>query len=140
MIRKALHTALSVLVIFSATGLTLDMHFCRDRLYDIGMFSDAKNCCETGHHGDMECHDAAEKDPHHCDDATITVDPEEDLFLSSLSTEIPPGSVIQLFEAVHTSTVLPEPTGSESVHILPRYRLPPTGKHNIYSMIQSFLI
>jgi len=134
------HMALSVLVAVSTTGLTLDMHFCRDRLYDIAMFSDAKNCCETGHHGDMECHDAAEEDPHHCDDSTITVDPEEDLFLSSLSTEIPPGSVIHLLEAVRTSTVLPERNGSERFNKLPRYRLPPTGKHDIYSMIQSFLI
>lgn len=136
----AFHMALSVLVAISATGLTLDMHFCRDTLYDIAVFSDAKNCCETGRHGEMECHDAAGEDPHHCEDAAIAVDPEEDLFLSTLSTEIPPGSVIHLFEAVRTSTVLPERTGSERFHNLPRYRLPPTGKHDIYSMIQSFLI
>ncbi len=42
---KVLATALSLLVLMSTLSLTVEKHFCGDRLVDVAIFSEAKTCC-----------------------------------------------------------------------------------------------
>jgi hypothetical protein len=73
MIKKVFHSVLAILMVMTVTGLTINMHYCQEHLYDLALFSPAHSCCEAGGH----CH---MPDPgntggmDHCEDTSIHVD------------------------------------------------------------------
>ena len=59
------------MVVLTVTGLTINMHYCQDHLYDLALFSEAHSCCEGG----GQCHmpeDGLGMD--HCEDTSIHVE------------------------------------------------------------------
>ncbi|MFO7933124.1 MAG: hypothetical protein R6U78_03485 [Bacteroidales bacterium] len=138
MIRATIHMTLGVLVMVSAMGMTVNMHFCRDRLYDAALFSPATSCCETGEHRTAQCHETEVPDMDHCNHTTIQIDREEDLFFSVFSfapvlnwnIEIPKYSTLKA----------PVLSGEGKIIRSERYKHPPSGKQDIHSRIQSYLI
>jgi hypothetical protein len=73
---------MAVLMVLTVTGLTINLHYCHDHLYDLALFSSAHSCCETGGH----CHlpgDSNSMD--HCEDTSIHVDSTGE-YLGSLVT------------------------------------------------------
>ncbi|GAB5564308.1 MAG: hypothetical protein Wins2KO_13710 [Winogradskyella sp.] len=42
---KVIATALSLLVLMSTLSLTVEKHFCGDRLVDVAIFTETKTCC-----------------------------------------------------------------------------------------------
>jgi hypothetical protein len=138
MIRATIHTALAALVMVSATGVTVDMHFCQDRVYDAALFSPATSCCETGEHRAAHCHEAEVTGMDHCDHDTIHLDREEDLFFSAFSF----APVFGWHKEIPQYSVLKTPVLSGEGKTMPaeRYKHPPSGKQDIHSRIQSYLI
>jgi hypothetical protein len=81
-VKKIFHTALAVLVVTTVTGLTINLHYCQDHLYDLALFSSAHSCCETG----GQCHMPAEgNNMDHCEDSSIHVESTGE-YLGSFST------------------------------------------------------
>ena len=71
MAKKVLHSALALMMILTVSGITINLHYCHDRLYDMALFAPAHSCCETGAH----CHlpgDSGNMD--HCEDDAIHVE------------------------------------------------------------------
>ena len=140
MIRSTIHIILSLLVTVSVTGFTVNVHYCQEQLYDVAMFAPAHSCCDTGEHNSMDCHDSPDMDPDHCDDRTIQLESANDLYLSSWSSGPSLPGTYHLLPADHTVLDRYDKPGSERPANLCRYRFPPTGKQDILSRIQSYLI
>ena len=79
MIKKTGHIVLSFLLLVSAVGMTVSLHYCQDKIYDIGLFSQAHSCCDPAmadhnksrHHDHCDLSHQKKSD---CQDETITLD------------------------------------------------------------------
>lgn len=51
MIKKISHIIISLVLIISTAGITIQAHYCMNELKSVGFYTDAQSCCEDG----MEC-------------------------------------------------------------------------------------
>ena len=54
MLRKITHIIISLVLLVSTTGITIDKHYCGSRLVSVSIAGDSEPCCDTG---DACCHD-----------------------------------------------------------------------------------
>jgi hypothetical protein len=45
--RRILHIVLSLLIVVSTSGVTVNMHYCHNRLISVGVLFNAKPCCNS---------------------------------------------------------------------------------------------
>lgn len=45
MLRKIGHIILAVILLVATMGMTISLHYCQHKIYDIGIFSKAESCC-----------------------------------------------------------------------------------------------
>jgi hypothetical protein len=45
--RKILHIVLSLLIVVATSGVTINMHYCQDRLVSVRVLFNAKPCCNN---------------------------------------------------------------------------------------------
>jgi hypothetical protein len=139
MFRLISHIILSGLILLSLTGLTVNLHYCQDTLYDIALNSPAESCCENGAH-EHHCHPDPDMDnSNHCDDETIKVESTDDFFVSSYSFDFDDVNHIDLFN--RTLLFLENKlTANNTESEVLNYKKPPTLSEVVLSQIQSFLI
>lgn len=46
MLRKISHISLSLLILVTTIGLTIDKHYCGTRLVSVSIFSETESCCD----------------------------------------------------------------------------------------------
>ena len=138
MLKKILHSALAILIVISATGVTVNMHYCHDHLYDLAVFAPAHSCCDPGSH--RHCH-AMEgiSNMDHCADASINMEATDDYMGSFPAFELENTHTLDLLQAVNTVLNF---QGEDQYHTLktPWYQEPPPFQEVELSQIQSFLI
>jgi hypothetical protein len=139
MIKTVIHITLSVLLLLTATGLTINMHYCHDQLIDLALIAPAKSCCETDGHDDPCGHDAMISNMSHCEDETIKFESTCDYVvpLHSISFE-----TTRSFDLFFSTTLSGNNRGtrvSSSTAML-NFKKPPAPREVILSEIQSFLI
>jgi hypothetical protein len=139
MFRLISHIILSGLILLSLTGLTVNLHYCQDTLYDIALNSPAESCCENGAH-EHHCHPVPDMDnSNHCDDETIKVESTDDFFVSSYSFDFDDVNHIDLFN--RTLIFLENKlTANNTESEVLNYKKPPLLPEVVLSQIQSFLI
>lgn len=59
MFKRATHIIISVFLIAVTTGITINLHYCNDRLYSFRLYAQAGDCCDVDHCG--KCSDASVK-------------------------------------------------------------------------------
>ncbi len=145
MIKQLSHIFLSVVMLLSATGMTINMHFCQGHLYDLALIAPAHDCCEidgTEHSCDGtedSCHHNHEKDKsHQCDDESIRFESTNDYFVSSHSFDFENSYSHDLFFSTLFSIENPKADDLTVVGVL-NYKRPPP-QEVVLSHIQSFLI
>jgi hypothetical protein len=139
MFRLISHIILSGLILLSLTGLTINLHYCQETLYDIALNSPAESCCENGAH-DHHCHpDPDMENSNHCDDETVKVESTDVYFVSSYSFDFDDVHHINLLFATQ---LLPENqrTANKTESEVFNYKKPPMLPEVVLSQIQSFLI
>ena len=133
------HIILSGLILLSLTGLTFNLHYCQDTLYDIALNSPAESCCENGAH-DHHCHpDPDMENSNHCDDETVKVESTDDFFVSSYSFDFDDVHHIDLLFATHILSENQHSSNNNESEVL-NYKKPPILPEVVLSQIQSFLI
>ena len=85
MIKFLIHISLSALLLLSATGMTINLHYCQDQLFDLALIRPADNCCETGMHENHCHHDADMANSNHCDDESISFESTSEYVVSAIS-------------------------------------------------------
>ena len=139
MIRLISHIILSGLILLSFTGLTVNLHYCQDGLYDIALNSPAKNCCESGMH-DHHCHPDPDRDnSNHCDDETVKVESTDDFIVSSYLFDFDDLHQIDLFNRTLIFIENQQSSKNYESEVLD-YKKPPIPPEVVLSEIQSFLI
>ena len=139
MIRLISHIVLSGLILLSLTGLTVNLHYCQETLYDIALNSAAENCCESGAH-DHGCHPGPDMDnSNHCEDDTVKVESTDDFFVSSYSFDFDDVHRIDLLFSTHIFSGNQHTANKNESEVL-NFKKPPTTPEVVLSQIQSFLI
>ena len=139
MFRLISHIILSVLILFSVTGLTVNLHYCQDELYDLALNSPAEDCCDNEAHDHPCHHDAGMDSSNHCDDETIKVESTDDFFTSSYSFDFDDADYIDLF--YRTPILLKnQSTAKNATSEVLYYKKPQIKREVVLSQIQSFLI
>lgn len=134
------HTFLSALLLVSATGMTVNIHFCQDHLYDLALNAPAHSCCEPDQDNNTNtCHlDHDMAKPHQCDDKSIKIESSHDYLVSGSSYDF---GDTHSFELFGTTTLLidsPDTEKSYTTRIF-KYKKPPP-QEVVLAEIQSFLI
>ncbi|AGA79378.1 HYC_CC_PP family protein [Echinicola vietnamensis] len=111
---KILSFFLAVLILFSTSSFTVDMHFCCNQLVDIAVWNKAKTCTEKVQKKDSplkQCTTLQEKDC--CDNQTIVKEGDDTFKKANKISEIETlvflnnfvYSYINLFEGLEKNTV-----------------------------------
>jgi hypothetical protein len=132
------HITLSALLLLSATGLTINMHFCDGHLYDLALIAPAHDCCEIDGSADACHHHQDQTKPHQCDDETVKVDSTNDFFVSAYSFDFENSHSFDLFFTTQLFIENPKAENSTVAGVL-NYKRPPP-QEVVLSQIQSFLI
>jgi hypothetical protein len=122
----------------STTGLTVNLHYCQHRLYDIALNAPAKDCCKDGTHA-HHCHGGSDmEDSNHCDDQTVKVESLDILFVSSYSFDFDDVKQIDVYQGTDQFLKI-QGTAVMMAHKVLNYKKPPPSGV-VLSRIQSFLI
>jgi hypothetical protein len=85
MVKLLSHMALSVLLVLTSAGMTINMHYCQGHLYDMAFNAPAHSCCEPDGKTHSCHHDHAQPVKHHCEDESVTVKSTGDYLGSAFS-------------------------------------------------------
>ena len=135
---RLLALVLSLLVLLSSTGLSVDMHFCKGKLRSLNLIGDAKSCVEKAR--GCKKHDNKVVRKHCpigcCSDKTVEVDAEDQVFHQETQTALDEQGAIVVATSIYTekTAILNEYCPSPEVY------KPPKIIRNIYDIIQSFLL
>ena len=138
MFRKVLHIVLACFILVSTTGLTISLHYCHDKIYDLSIFAPAHSCCEAG--SGAQCHAPGNMDTSkHCEDESIVVESTDDYVGSSFVVNLENTHSIDL---LLTASVLFHVQGPDVEVLLepPWHKEPPPYQEVVLSQIQSYLI
>lgn len=132
------HITLSVLILASTTGFTLNMHFCHDNLIDIAVNHQADSCCDLPQEK-SDCNGEPEMEKsNHCENRSL---------VAAITSEISVPSFTFDFEDFHYTTldVLPAiPLEAPVITSLTikrsrEWKKPPPQSVDL-SLIQTFLV
>jgi len=132
------HTILSALLLISATGLTINVHYCQGHLYDLALNAPAHSCCETGADDNTCHHDHDMAKTNHCDDKSIRIESSQDYVSSAFTFDFEDTHSFELFG---TSTLLVVPADADKPFTsrIINYKKPPP-QEVVLSQIQTYLI
>jgi len=129
---------LSALLIVTVSGMTINLHYCGDHLYDMAINSAAHSCCDVDDK-DTACHhdhDMGKMD--HCNDKTIDIRTANDFLISGFSFDFENYHFTDLFLTTYV-TVEYTLTDNAPVREIINDRKPPPQEVEL-SQIQSYLI
>lgn len=130
------HIALSVMLLFSVSGMTINMHFCQGHLYDMAFNAPAHDCCENDTDDNTCHHDMAKS--HHCDDESIKIESSQDFIAAGFSFNFEDSHSFELFSTSQLMLQAPVAKTTSATRIF-IYKKPPP-QEVVLSQIQSFLI
>ena len=139
MARLISHIVLSVLLLISAAGLTVNLHYCESRLYDFALIVPADICYEISEHKNQCSHNSLVGNSDHCDDETIVVESTDEFVVSSNFFKFDNEHQINLFNITPIQLENLVTTENAVTGVL-HYLILPLSKEVILSQIQSFLI
>jgi hypothetical protein len=132
------HIVLSALLLVSATGMTINMHFCQGHLYDLAFNVPAHDCCENDLDDNACHHDHDMTKAHHCDNESIKIETSHDFLASGFLFDFDNSQSLELFGTSHCMPESPDTEKAGTPRIF-EYKKPPP-QEVVLSQIQSFLI
>jgi hypothetical protein len=125
MFKRASHIIVSVFLIAVTTGITINLHYCNNRLYSFRLFGQARDCCDDNHCG-------------HCSDKSVKLEIHGD-FIPVINT----GLITEIIP-FHTILNTDNDTGLMQVSGVNRkiclYDIsPPSAKHQL-ALFQQYLL
>jgi len=138
MIKLISHIILSAVLLISATGMTINMHFCNGHLYDLAVIAPAHDCCDSDMDDNVCHHNHDMTKSHQCDDETIKIESTNDFFVSTYTFDF---DNVHSFDLLFPTQLLIENslTVESPVRGILNFKKPPT-QEVVLSQIQSFLI
>ena len=152
MIKKLGHIFIALLLLISTTGMTVRLHYCNNRLYDVGIFSNAANCCmdvvhehsqEAGHHqhknkNNQDCNSESHQ-KNDCENDTVKVETVGNYVLSAFDFDFNSISFLNLFLSTSVVINLYNPQDISTVEI-PSWNISPPKIQVLLSLLQTYLL
>jgi hypothetical protein len=136
--RKIIHTFIAAVLLVSTTGMTINLHFCHEHLYDIGLNQPAERCCDNGLN-DHKCHTGFSADsPEHCLDESIEIIITDDYLAAYKQSFAPADPDEDLFTQAHSTFSLDLSYKNSNIVSIPDYYIPPPPQKSLLSKIQSY--
>jgi hypothetical protein len=139
MIRSLVNISLSILLFLSATGLTVNLHYCHERIYDVSLISPARHCCDPGQAEAPFHHENRIADPEHCRDDAFQIGSTNDYLIPMHGFQLNgfdyPGNPVH---SLNLSWSL-DRNAIMASHIL-HFRSPPPPNKADLSRLQTFLL
>ena len=148
MIKKIGHISIVIPLLISTMGFTVNLHYCNDRIYDIGIFSEAASCCKAYDQGTVHNHAKGNYKPtctlkehkkHHCKDETIKVKDVDNFVLSSYHFNPDNHSFISLFPFLPVLSDLFNLSDTVIIEI-PEWNNSPPVIQVVLSFLQTYLL
>ena len=138
MVKLLSHIVLATLLLFSGTGMTINMHFCQGHLYDLAVNKPARDCCEESLDGNTCRHDHNMTKPHQCDDESIKIESDHNYLSSGFTFDFEDSYSIKHFanEIFGFNSRGAEKSSTSKLFI---YKKPPPQEVTL-SQIQQFLL
>ena len=141
MLRKTSHIGLILLLLISTMGMTINLHFSQNKLYDAKFFASAESCCMPSKNPDNkhQAHNREGTIQHgsDCQDETIYIESVNDFVVSDTGFDFINASFINLFlYSVNSGYSLLNTTDTK----YPELNIPPPEKQIVLSLLQSYLI
>ena len=142
MLKKIGHIILIPLLLVSTMGMTVNMHYCNHKLYDIGIFGKAENCCSpqahSHHHRSHQCN----LKNHHkknCEDETIRLDKVDNFVVSYFNLDFQNIPLSTLFSFISVFTDINSTSVAQQVEFHDLNISPPEIQV-VLSLLQTYLI
>lgn len=131
------HIGLSALLLLSATGLTVNMHYCHDKLVNLAFMGPAHSCCTIP--GDDSDFSQGMEKPDHCDDQSLHFEATSDFVVSagSFNLDIKPPLNLLFSSAIILKQRLADEISSGRLF---NFKIPQTVPEVDLPKIQTFLI
>lgn len=126
------------MMLLSATGMTINMHFCQGHLYDVAFYAPAHSCCENNTDSNTCHHDHDMAKSHHCDDESIKIESSQDFVTSGFIFDFEDSHSFELFSTTPLMIESPVAEKTFTARIFNNKKPPPQEVE--LSQIQSFLI
>jgi hypothetical protein len=151
MFKKVIHIGITALLVVSTTGLTIHLHYCKDKLYDVGVFSEALSCCGDGAHEHSPAsarHQNSQMNkvcgPAHrtmdgCDDKTVRIRPVDDFMVISAVFDFTNDFSLDIFAINSLVTELYTLTDVSVIETAEWSKSPP-GIQTVLSLLQTYLL
>jgi len=131
-------------LLISTVGFTIDFHYCKDSIYDFGIYSEATSCCavdEYEHSNKKMHHHSCEPESHEsdCRDEILKFKSLDNFINASSNFEINNVSTIDLFiiSELVTDMLILSDTDTEEI---PHYNVPPPKISIVLAFNQSYLL
>ncbi len=142
MLKKIGHIILIPLLLIGTMGMTINMHYCQHKLYDIGVFGKAESCCtqhahahhHKTHHCDIDHHQKSD-----CHDETIHIDKVDNFVTSSFDFDFQNMPLSTLFSFIAVLTDI-NPTSVAKQIEFHDLNISPPGTQVVLSLLQTYLI
>ncbi len=138
--RKIIHTIFALILLVSTTGITINLHYCHEHLYDVGLNKPARSCCDNGGN-DNSCHhgNTLEK-PCHCKNESITVKLSDNFLISSDYFETANDYSNILFYFNYTQPDNRMVLNNSPANPMRKFSIHPPPQKEVLLKLQSFLI
>ncbi|HJY63602.1 MAG TPA: hypothetical protein VJ455_05545 [Ignavibacteria bacterium] len=151
MIRKICHIVVSLLLLLTIVGWTINLHYCNGSLYSIGLISKATNCCKykeqrathkEGHSHEGQhahCNAEKEKNSHDCQDKSVIVKIEDEYLAANMDNVTPEISQVVLLGFIN-NLLISESATDHDAEELPELEIPPPEIRQVLSFLQTYLL
>jgi hypothetical protein len=144
MLRRLSYITLIFVLLITTVGFTIDFHYCNDKIYDFGIYTEATSCCAVDEyeHSDKKMHHhSCEPESHErdCKDETLKFKSFNNFINPSNNFDISNVSTIDLFimsKLVTDMLILSDNITEE----IPHYSIPPPKKSILLALHQSYLL
>lgn len=133
------HIGLSSMMLFTVSGMTINMHYCQGHLYDLAVNAPAHSCCDVDDHAGVCHNDQDQQKSHRCDDKTVSIHSTGDYLGSVASFQFRDDQATDLLFP-QIKMIAASGAGHSVSGGLFSYNKPPPTQEVILSRIQSFLI
>jgi len=151
MLKKIGHITLAFVLLASTVGLTINLHYCKDKLYDVGLFTEAKNCCKDKEH--QHTSDIAHEHKHHnhscdsenhkpsdCEDETIKIESVDNYVVSTNTFTVTQDYSTLLFPVYFVVVDLFKLSEVRTTSKIPKSDISPPEIQVVLSLLQTYLL
>jgi hypothetical protein len=150
MIKRVGNISLSVILLISFAGFSINMHYCHEKLYDLAIVSEAHSCCEDLTHSHLptcyadsktqqSIHDCEKDDvePMHCENRSVKLESPDNFIVSAFTFNLQSEPLVLFLSSTNPADLSSHYASNNSAHKF-YSNISPPGKATTQAILQSY--